>query len=173
MFSCPSCGGKMYFDIQSQKLKCSHCGSQTAVEDYRLNNDAEQHAEDDMTIYTCRNCGAQLVSPDQSAVAFCSYCGSEQILEENRDLAKEVSAAFSAAAESIRTFMSELSSDLPGLFAGGGYGITTENLPVAAGMWKQHELWDGTYTLDDLLDVAELIQVRWENEERAAEATRS
>ena len=41
-------------------------------------------------------------------------------------------------------------------------------LPVAAGMWKQHELWDGTYTLDDLLDVAELIQVRWENEERAA-----
>jgi len=29
-------------------------------------------------------------------------------------------------------------------------------------MWKQHELWDGTYTLDDLLDAAELIQVRWE-----------
>ena len=23
-------------------------------------------------------------------------------------------------------------------------------------MWKQHELWDGTYTLDDLLDAAEL-----------------
>ena len=82
MFSCPNCGGKMYFDIQSQKLKCAHCGSLTAVEDYQLNNNAEQRAEDDMTVYTCRNCGAQLVSPDQSAVAFCSYCGSEQILEE-------------------------------------------------------------------------------------------
>ena len=35
-------------------------------------------------------------------------------------------------------------------------------------MWKQHELWDGTYTMDDLLDAAELIQVRRENEERAA-----
>ena len=46
-------------------------------------------------------------------------------------------------------------------------------LPVAVGMWKQHELWDGTYTLDDLLDAAELIQVRRENEERAAEAARS
>ena len=45
-------------------------------------------------------------------------------------------------------------------------------LPVAAGMWKQHELWDGTYTLDDLLDAAELIQVRRENETRAAEAVR-
>ena len=41
------------------------------------------------------------------------------------------------------------------------------------GMWKQHELWDGTYTLDDLLDAAELIQVRRENEIRAAEAVRS
>ena len=40
-------------------------------------------------------------------------------------------------------------------------------------MWKQHELWDGTYTLDDLLDAAELIRVRRENETRAAEAARS
>ena len=39
-------------------------------------------------------------------------------------------------------------------------------------MWKQHELWDGTYTLDDLLDAAELIRVRRENEWRAAEAAR-
>ena len=45
-------------------------------------------------------------------------------------------------------------------------------LPVALGYWKQHELWDGTYTLDDLLDAAELIQVRSENETRAAEAVR-
>jgi hypothetical protein len=37
-------------------------------------------------------------------------------------------------------------------------------------MWKQHELWDGTYTLDDLLDAAELIRVKHENEWRAREA---
>lgn len=43
-------------------------------------------------------------------------------------------------------------------------------LPVAAGMWRQHELWDGTYNLDDLLDVIELIQVRNENDLRAMEA---
>ena len=45
-------------------------------------------------------------------------------------------------------------------------------LPVAAGMWKQHELWDGTYTLDDLLDAIELIQVTRENESRAYDASR-
>jgi hypothetical protein len=43
---------------------------------------------------------------------------------------------------------------------------------VAAGLWQQHELWDGTYILDDLLDAAELIRVRRENENRAAEAAR-
>ena len=45
-------------------------------------------------------------------------------------------------------------------------------LPVSAGLWRQHELWDGTYTLDDLLDITELIRVRRENEKRAAEAAR-
>ncbi len=40
------------------------------------------------------------------------------------------------------------------------------------GLWQQHELWDGTYTLDDLLDVAELIRVWRENKIRAAEAAR-
>ncbi len=45
-------------------------------------------------------------------------------------------------------------------------------LPVAAGFWRQHELWDGTYTLDDLLDIAELVCVRRENEKRAADAAR-
>ena len=39
-------------------------------------------------------------------------------------------------------------------------------------MWKQHELWDGTYTLDDLLDIAELIRVRNENQSRANEMMR-
>ena len=46
-------------------------------------------------------------------------------------------------------------------------------MPVAAGFWQQHELWDGTYTLDDLLDIVELIRVRREIEARAADAVRA
>ena len=45
-------------------------------------------------------------------------------------------------------------------------------LPVSAGLWRQHELWDGTYTLDDLLDIVEMIRVRRENEARAMEVNR-
>ena len=40
-------------------------------------------------------------------------------------------------------------------------------------MWQQHELWDGTYILDDLLDAVEQIRVKRENEARAADAVRA
>ena len=36
-------------------------------------------------------------------------------------------------------------------------------------MWKQHELWDGTYTFDDWLDAVEMLEVQAENEQRAHE----
>ena len=41
--------------------------------------------------------------------------------------------------------------------------------PVVDGMWRQHELWDGTYSLEDLLDAHEVLAVRSENERRARE----
>ena len=40
-------------------------------------------------------------------------------------------------------------------------------------MWRQQELWDGTYTLDDLLDIVEMIRVRRENEYRARECVKN
>ena len=60
-----------------------------------------------------------------------------------------------------------------GFPARGFPGVSAPNLdeflflPVAAGLWRQHELWDGTYTLDDLLDAVELIRVKRENEYQA------
>ena len=48
--------------------------------------------------------------------------------------------------------------------------VRLNHIPVLLSPWKLHELWDGTYTLDDLLDITELILVRRENEIRAAEA---
>lgn len=39
--------------------------------------------------------------------------------------------------------------------------------PVAAGLWRQHETFDGTYTICDLLDVLEHLWVKETNERRA------
>ncbi|APF21190.1 DUF6889 family protein [Clostridium butyricum] len=41
-----------------------------------------------------------------------------------------------------------------------------------AGMWKQHEVWDGTYSFDDLLNAHEMIDVRNENEARSIDNSR-
>ena len=39
-----------------------------------------------------------------------------------------------------------------------------------AGSWQQHQVWDGTYTLDDLLDWHEIAAVKEENRRRAQDA---
>lgn len=43
-------------------------------------------------------------------------------------------------------------------------------VPVMAGIWRQHEMWDGTYDFDDLLDAHEMLSVKAENERRARAA---
>lgn len=44
--------------------------------------------------------------------------------------------------------------------------------PVEAGLWRQHELWDGTYALSDLLDAHEMLLIRFENERRLSQHER-
>ena len=41
--------------------------------------------------------------------------------------------------------------------------------PVMAGLWRQHETFDGTYNLDDLLDVHEMLDIQEENRRRVHE----
>ena len=52
----------------------------------------------------------------------------QQILSENRTLAQSLADSFSAASESVKAFKEEISTDLPSLFSGTGYGNVTENL---------------------------------------------
>lgn len=84
--NCPSCGGKMYFDIGKQMLKCAYCDTTKTIEEYKSVNEAEeQKMTYDSVVYTCRNCGAELTAPDEQAVAYCSYCGSEQMLSAKHE----------------------------------------------------------------------------------------
>ena len=52
----------------------------------------------------------------------------QSVLSENRNLAEELAAAFSAATSAIEAFVSEHSTDLPDLFPGAGKGMTAEGL---------------------------------------------
>ena len=78
---CPSCGGKMAFNVPTQALKCGHCDKDMPIDDYGLSNDAEVNKDTyTVTVYTCPNCGAELSAPDDQTVAYCSYCGGESNL---------------------------------------------------------------------------------------------
>lgn len=41
--------------------------------------------------------------------------------------------------------------------------------PVAAGVWRHHEIFDGTYDIGDLLEITEMLDVKEENERRYRE----
>ena len=79
---CPSCNGVLYYDIKNKNLKCRYCKSVFEIDDYNVNNTAEENDFADGKLYTCKNCGAELISANDEAVSYCNYCGSEAILEE-------------------------------------------------------------------------------------------
>jgi hypothetical protein len=44
--------------------------------------------------------------------------------------------------------------------------------PVIAGMWSHRDIVEDIFTLDDLLDAHEMLQVKYENEQRAHDAAK-
>ena len=87
---CPSCAGKMFFDPNTQMLKCEYCGFLKRVEKNKnvVENDIEKGFEEaekwnknEQVTYTCENCGAMvIVRADEQAVV-CPYCGTSHVVK--------------------------------------------------------------------------------------------
>ena len=67
MYQCPNCGGRLFFDIQSQQLKCDHCSTQYDPYAISKENDAEESREYDVTVFKCPQCGGEILSTDKMA----------------------------------------------------------------------------------------------------------
>lgn len=90
-YKCPSCGGDMAFDPQSQVLKCPFCGtsSQVAVEASAIrDSDIDTAAESAninwgalKRVFHCNNCGAESILDGTSTAQFCAFCGSSHIVK--------------------------------------------------------------------------------------------
>lgn len=77
--NCPSCGGKIHFDIGLQKVKCEYCDSVFEPEELEGLQDGVEDTmpgEEEVTVFSCPSCGAQVTGEDISAVEYCQYCGS-------------------------------------------------------------------------------------------------
>ena len=82
MYSCPSCGAELRFDIPSQKLVCDHCGTSISPYQYQDTNEATQDNDTyEVNIFRCPQCGGEIISTSTAAAEFCSYCGASVVLE--------------------------------------------------------------------------------------------
>lgn len=97
-YVCPGCGAAMEFDSQSQKMKCSHCGTQLSVEELDVLSDYSKKQEDEVTgdfssnnekesfvSFKCPSCGAELLTDENTAATFCSFCGTPTLVESRVD----------------------------------------------------------------------------------------
>jgi len=88
---CPSCGSKLFYEADLQKITCHHCGYK---EDYERSNDQiielplDTSIEDLATyipedtgkkVYDCVSCSAKFVLDADKTRVICAFCGSENV----------------------------------------------------------------------------------------------
>ena len=78
-FRCTNCNGDIRFDIESQLMKCDHCGSTFDPDSFRVRNVSDEEVLQDqgLTLFLCSGCGAELQGTEESEVGFCPYCGGQ------------------------------------------------------------------------------------------------
>ena len=81
MSKCVNCGGEQRFDIASQMLICSSCGSKEDPKDFTAEGSYAERPEMEFTFFECPQCGGKVYSTDNSINGFCSYCGSNVMLK--------------------------------------------------------------------------------------------
>lgn len=115
-FRCANCGGNILFDVDSQSMKCQHCGTMIPPDQFDVRNTSTEERVDgafstgesfsetasvsgtdsgngsavtSLSLFTCSSCGAELQGTEDSRVGFCPYCGGQSLLKTpagSRDL---------------------------------------------------------------------------------------
>lgn len=98
-YKCPSCGGAISFDSQTQKMKCPYCDTEFDVEtlknyDEQLKKDQPDEikwdtsaggawTEDESTgmrVYVCNSCGGEIVGDENTAATSCPFCDNPVVM---------------------------------------------------------------------------------------------
>ena len=98
-YKCPSCGGSIEFDAESQNLKCPYCDTEfepetLAAYDEQLRETKEDQTRWDtvsentwseeeaagMAVYGCRSCGGEIAADTTTGATHCPWCGSPVVL---------------------------------------------------------------------------------------------
>lgn len=98
-FKCPSCGGALQFDAETQKLKCPYCDTEFETDALNeLENSKKSALVDDMNwaegkqenwhegeqenlvCYICQSCGGEIITDVNTAATTCPFCGNSVIM---------------------------------------------------------------------------------------------
>lgn len=98
-YKCPSCGGAIRFDSETQNMKCPYCDTEFEVESLKQMDEAIQAEpredlswdtapqsdwqdgeEDVLEEYVCQSCGGQILTERTTAATNCPYCGNPVVL---------------------------------------------------------------------------------------------
>ena len=96
-YKCPSCGGSIYFDSLSQRMKCPYCDTEFDPSDFfgedsTLSSSAPSNGEnagdyftnaDGLRMYVCESCGGEIVTDETTAATSCPFCGNAAVLPGN------------------------------------------------------------------------------------------
>lgn len=86
-YKCPNCGGRVEFDPQSGKMKCSFCDSIFEISDFETpdaqnvqnttntnNNEWGQGETDNLAVYVCDSCGGEIIADKTTGATVCPFC---------------------------------------------------------------------------------------------------
>lgn len=99
-YKCPSCGGQVEFDSNSQQMKCPFCLSEFDLESLKAFeeqfSDAQQESSmnweneagsewtqgetENLRVYSCESCGGEVIADETTAASKCPYCDNPVIM---------------------------------------------------------------------------------------------
>ena len=97
-YKCPSCGGKIEFDSQSQQMVCPFCDTTFDVEALKQYDDILSNPKEDniswdtqdnewregetegLRVYSCNSCGGEIIGDESMAATSCPFCGNPAVI---------------------------------------------------------------------------------------------
>ena len=109
-YKCPSCGGYLAFDPDTQNWKCPFCDSVLTEQEIQEEQKAPENSQPtgQQVIYRCQNCGSEIMTDETTVATQCYYCHSPVVLEGklSNDMRPDHVLPFTVSKEkAIETFM--------------------------------------------------------------------
>jgi DNA-directed RNA polymerase subunit RPC12/RpoP len=79
---CPTCGGVLARDEETERIVCSFCNRAFTYEELKSKMAYTSESAEEYDEYRCSDCGGTIVTDTDSITVACPYCGSGEVLKD-------------------------------------------------------------------------------------------